>query len=132
MKNVKKLLILSLLLVVLVMQTACSKKISTAIQDHYENYRYYYEDLANQTDGKNGVVTFTVKGDSLIMTVTLPIEVKSGQMDTYRKVLETAVNDSDDQYYTLLEKLQEDVPEATFVLKYADQAQKVIVKKEFK
>ncbi len=132
MKNIKKVLILSIVVIGLFLQSACTNGISTAIQIHYENNRYFYEELANKTDGANGIITFTVKKENLIMTVTLPLEVKKGQMETYRSVLETSINDSDDEYYSILEKVQSDVPEAAFLLKYVDQAQNVIVEKKYK
>ncbi len=132
MKIIKKIFTLVLCLVLMTLLAACNNTTSMSIQEHYENNRYIYEELANKTNSKNGAINFTVRENSLVLTATVSITVKDNQIDLFGKVLEDSINNSDKEYYEVLENIREDVPEATFIVEYVDNAGTVIASKEYK
>ncbi len=116
----------------MMMLVACGKDLSEDIQDHFENNRYFYEGYAQEASSKNGTLTYSVEKNSLVLTSTISIAMKDGQLNTFKKVLETSLDDSHADYNELLDKLQTDLPEATFIVRFVDQNRNVIVEKEFK
>lgn len=108
------------------------RDLSSDIQDHFENNRYYYEEYAQESSSKNGTLTYSFEKHSLVLTATMSVAVKDVQFDTYRKIIQSSIDDSHSEYNEILDKLQSDVPEAAFVVRFVDQNRKLIAEKKYK
>jgi|GEM_PF-2636827 len=132
MKKISKTFTIALSIVLMVMMVACNNATSMSIQEHYENNRFVYEELANKVGGKSGTVSFTVDDNSLVLTSTLSVAVKKGQEHNIGKVMKSTIEGNDDVYYEVLENIRKDVPDATFVVKFVDKNFVELAKKEYK
>lgn len=132
MKKISKTFTLALSIVLMVVMVACNNATSMSIQEYYENNRFVYEELANKVGGKSGTISFTVDDNSLVLTATLSVAVKKGQEHNIGKVMKSTIESNDDVYYEVLENIREDVPDATFIVKFVDKNFVELARKEYK
>lgn len=132
MNKFTKILTLALSLVLMTLLVSCNNATSMSIQEHYENNRYIYEELAEETGGDGATINFTVRDSSLVLTATIPLSIKKGQEDTFGRIVENNIKYSDDVYYEVLKNIREDVPDATFIVEFVDKNNVPLASKEYK
>ncbi|MBR2152953.1 MAG: DUF4854 domain-containing protein [Clostridia bacterium] len=128
MKHIKKLLALALTALMVVSLTACFDTTMT-MEEHFEKNKAVYENVSNT---ENGTVKYSVRGNSLVLTGTVPNEVDDKFLETYRSTFEQSVENSDSTYMEILENVREDVPDATFIVEFVDKNGKTLYSKEYK
>lgn len=132
MKIVKRLMIFSLASLLVLSMVGCSNAKSVkSLQEHYEDNRYVYDELANNTK-VDGVINFTVKENSILMTVTFNTAIKESQIETFRSMLLKTIEGSDEEYKKIVEGIKKDVPDGTFIVEYRDKNNVFLVNKEYK
>ena len=130
MKHIKKLLALALTALMVVSLTACFNLDTTmTMEEHFEKNKAVYE---SAKESENGTVEYSVRGNSLVLTGTIPNEVDDEYLDTYRSSFEQSVSASDATYMEILENVREDVPDATFFVEFVDKNGKLLYSKEYK
>ena len=128
MKHIKKILALALTALMVVSLTACFDTTMT-MQEHFDANKAIYE---NVTDTANSTLAYSVRGNSLVLTATLPNEVDDQYVETYRSTFEESIKGSDATYMEVLENVREDVPDGTFIVEFVDKNGKLLFSKEYK
>jgi len=130
MKIFKATLSLVLAMLMVVSLTACLNTTMT-LEEYYEKNKVIYDNLSETTEDGNSLV-YSVRDNSLVLTATISIEVDDDSLETYRSALQQSIENSEDDYLEVLENVQEDVPDATFIVEFVDKNGKVLYSKEYK
>lgn len=130
MKIFKATLSLVLAMLMVVSLTACLNTTMT-LEEYYEKNKVIYDNLSETTEDGNSLV-YSVRDNSLVLTATISIEVDDDSLETYRSALQQSIETSEDDYLEVLENVQEDVPDATFIVEFVDKNGKLLYSKEYK
>jgi len=130
MKIFKATLSLVLAMLMVASLTACHNTTMT-LEEYYEKNKVIYDNLSETTEDGNSLV-YSVRDNSLVLTATISIEVDDDSLETYRSALQQSIENSEDDYLEVLENVQEDVPDATFIVEFVDKNGKVLYSKEYK
>lgn len=130
MKIFKATLSLVLAMLMVVSLTACLNTTMT-LEEYYEKNKVIYDNLSETTEDGNSLV-YSVRDNSLVLTATISIEVDDDSLETYRSALQQSIENSEDDYLEVLENVQEDVPDATFIVEFVDKNNVLLASKEYK
>lgn len=134
MKKYIKLTVGLLVLVAMLGLTACMGIIdhTMTIEEYFENNKHIYQNADKMAGSENGTIEYSVRGNSLVMTAKLFIEVDEEYLETYRDTLQQSIEDSDKEYTEVLKNVREDVPDATFIVEFVDKNNQLLATKEYK